>query len=127
MKWLERTAQGFNPGLADQVECPESGTNLASAGCNSEQAQPTLRYSSTPTLRPPGFEDEDDYEYENEAPQEWHPKFGAVRGISAQMLSTGPSGATFRGQLTPRIPRAEALGCSLRPLRGQDTPIVDES
>ncbi|HYZ71991.1 MAG TPA: hypothetical protein VE641_02870 [Chthoniobacterales bacterium] len=25
MKWLERTAQGFNPGLASLVECPESG------------------------------------------------------------------------------------------------------
>ena len=27
-----------------------------------------LRYSSTPTLRSPGFEDEDDDEDENEAP-----------------------------------------------------------
>jgi hypothetical protein len=26
MKWLKRTAQGFNPGLAGQAECPESGT-----------------------------------------------------------------------------------------------------
>ena len=25
MKWLQRTAQGFNPGLAGQVECPEDG------------------------------------------------------------------------------------------------------
>ena len=35
-------------------------------GCNSDLA----RYSSTPTLRAAGFEDEDDDEDENEAPSE---------------------------------------------------------
>jgi hypothetical protein len=36
--------------------------------CNSDQA--ILRYSSTPSLREAGFEDEDDDENENEAPHE---------------------------------------------------------
>jgi hypothetical protein len=35
-------------------------------GCNSDSAQ----YSNTPLLRVAGFEDEDDDEYENEAPCE---------------------------------------------------------
>jgi hypothetical protein len=64
MKWSDRTAQGFSPGLVGIDGCPESGTNLADAGCNSDLAH----YSHTPSLRAAGFEDEDDDENENEAP-----------------------------------------------------------
>jgi hypothetical protein len=28
MKWFERIAQGFNPGLVGRSECPESGTRI---------------------------------------------------------------------------------------------------
>jgi hypothetical protein len=68
MKWQNRIAEGLSPGLGPSEDRPESTSNPAHAGCNSDRAQ----YSSTPSLRSPGFEDDDD-EDENEAPQEWRP------------------------------------------------------
>jgi hypothetical protein len=68
---------------------PESTSNPAYAGCNSDRAQ----YSSTPSLRSPGFEDDD--EDENEAPQEWRPKGGSgIRTLtrSVGQFSGAPSG-----------------------------------
>jgi hypothetical protein len=67
-KWSERTAQGFRPGLVRGKMRPES-TSSPLRGRNSEKVQ-YFRYSSTPTLRPQGIEDED----ENEAPHEWRPR-----------------------------------------------------
>jgi len=46
MKWSNRIAQDFSPGLADTQNRPESTSNPADAGCNSQLAQ----YSNTPIL-----------------------------------------------------------------------------
>ena len=46
------------------TQCHDSTSNPADAGCNSDNAQ----YSSTPSLRSPGFEDEDEDEDDDEAP-----------------------------------------------------------
>jgi hypothetical protein len=65
MKWSHTIAQGFSPGLfspgftpglCGPQDRPESTSNLAVAGCNSDRAQ----YSSTPSPRSPEFEDEDE-------------------------------------------------------------------
>jgi hypothetical protein len=66
---LYNIAQGFSPGLRSaQFALKASPTRYAGAIRRGHQ------YSSTPTLHPPGIEDEDDDEDENEAPQEWRPR-----------------------------------------------------
>ena len=73
---VKQNSQGFNPGSCRRQIRPES-TSSPLRGRNSEKPQ-YFRYSSTPTLRPQGIEDEDDDEDENEAPPELYPMFGAL-------------------------------------------------
>ena len=60
---------GLNPGSGGGQRCPESTSNPASAGCNSEKAH---RYNSGANTYQQTLEDEDDDEYENDVPHE-HP------------------------------------------------------
>jgi hypothetical protein len=61
MKWRNRIAQGFSPGLAFGKIRPESTPNPSDAGCNSKLAQ----YSNTPSLRVAGFEDENEASHQS--------------------------------------------------------------
>jgi hypothetical protein len=110
------TAQGFSPGLREREIRPESTSNPAAAGCNSEKAQ----YSSTPTLRPQGIEDEDEDEDddEDEAPHEWRlrVRLSVVRVLFPLVCPT--SGATFRAPSTNRLTQGWNLSCFVLPLRG---------
>jgi len=68
-KGQKDSAQGFNPGCYVKGGCPESGTRSGDREVQFGQCA-ILQYSKTPSLHSPGFEDDDEDEYE--APHEWH-------------------------------------------------------
>jgi len=55
MKWSQRIPQGFSPGWGNTQDRPESSSNPADAGCNSDLAQychtPILHHSAWPDSR----------------------------------------------------------------------------
>ena len=75
MKWLKRTAEGFSPGNGGKPPRPERAAEGVPAR---RSLSPT---STTPSLRVAGFEDEDDDEYENEAPGEGGSSFFIAPGV----------------------------------------------